>query len=422
MSLFCPSFQLLFVPLHTDKRHIIMAKQFETKKISGQVTLRTKETAKGRSIYLDIYQDGVRSKEYLKLHIIPVKTPEDKITNRTTWEAAEAIARERAQAIVKGQAGIKEKKSKILLLDYMQRRVEQLTKRAQELGRRDNNTAEQVAKATLHLEAYIKKAYGKKAITLSDIDRTFCIGYGEHLCNTMGRKNKHCPPKPLSSGTREIYFKALSTALNLAVKEGHIQQNPMQLINRADIIGKNTPTERVYLTADELRKLIATPCRRDDVRRAFLFSCMCGLRWSDINNIKWGDIRTDGDNWQLEIRMIKTLELLYLPLSNEAKGFLSERGEQPDTANIFKLPTLDCAENAIKDWMEKAGIAKHVTFHCARHTFATLMLTQGADLYTTSKLLGHTDVKTTQIYAKIVDEKKAEAVNLLNGLFNTTDK
>ena len=399
-----------------------MAKQFEDKKISGQVTLRSRETAKGRSLFLDIYIDGVRNREYLKLYLIPVKAPEDKITNRTTWEAAEAIARERAQGIVKGQAGIKDTKSKILLLDYMQRRVGQLTNHAQELGRKDNNTAKQVAKAALHLEAYIKKAYGKKPITLTDVDRSFCIGFGEHLCSTMGRKNKHCPAKPLSSGTREIYFKALSTALNLAVKEGHIQQNPMNLINRQEIIGKNTPNERVYLTAEELRKLISTPCRRDDVRRAFLFSCMCGLRWSDIKNIKWGDIRTDGDNWQLEIRMIKTLELLYLPLSDEAKSFLPERNEQPDTANIFSLPTLDCAEVTIKKWMEDAEIAKHVTFHCARHTFATLMLTQGADLYTTSKLLGHTDVKTTQIYAKIVDEKKAEAVNLLNGLFNTTGK
>jgi integrase len=144
---------------------------------------------------------------------------------------------------------------------------------------------------------------------------------------------------------------------------------------------------------------------------------MCGLRWSDINALKWGDLQTNGEEWRLEIRMIKTRELLYLPLNNVAKNFLPEQGEKDSTDYIFALPTLDCAENTIKQWVEDAGIDKHVTFHCARHTFATLMLTQGADLYTTSKLLGHTDVKTTQIYAKIVDAKKAEAVNLLNGIF-----
>ena len=105
-------------------------------------------------------------------------------------------------------------------------------------------------------------------------------------------------------------------------------------------------------------------------------------------------------------------------MNDEAKKYLPEQGEKESRDFIFALPTLDCAENTISKWVEDAGINKHVTFHCARHTFATLMLTQGADLYTTSKLLGHTDVKTTQIYAKIVDAKKAEAVNLLNGIFN----
>lgn len=394
-----------------------MAKQFEDKKVSGQVTLRSKETAKGKSLYLDIYKNGVRSKEYLKMYLYPVKTPVDKIANKTTWEAAEAIARERAQAIVKGKAGIKEKKSKILLLDWMQYRVEQLTKHAQEIGRPENNTAKQVAKGALHLAAYIKGRYGKKPITLTDVDRAFCVGYGEYLCKVMSRKNKHCPAKPLSSGTREIYFKGLSTALNVAVKKGHIQQNPMHLIDRAEIIGKNIPNKRVYLTDEELQKLINTRCRREDVRNAFLFSCMCGLRWSDLNALKWGDIQTNGADWRIEIQMIKTRESLYLPLSDEAKNFLPEQGAKDDTDYIFALPTLDCAENTISKWVEDAGIAKHVTFHIARHTFATLMISQGADLYTTSKLLGHTDVKTTQIYADIVDAKKAQAVNLLNGIF-----
>jgi site-specific recombinase XerD len=83
---------------------------------------------------------------------------------------------------------------------------------------------------------------------------------------------------------------------------------------------------------------------------------------------------------------------------------------------IFTLQTLWGTERVLVEWVKEAKITKHVTFHCARHTFATLMLTQGADLYTTSKLLGHTSVKTTEIYAKIVDQKKVEAVNLLNGL------
>lgn len=395
-----------------------MAKQFEDKKVSGQVTLRSRETAKGKSLYLDIYQDGVRSKEYLKMYLIPVKNPVDKITNKTTWDAAEAIARERAQAIVKGKAGIRDKKSKTLLLDWLDLRINLLAEHAKETGRSDTNSAKQAKKEKLHVEAYINQKYKGKKITLGDVDRDFCIGYGEYLCTAMGRKNKHCPEKPLSSGTRNLYYKGFSTALNAAVKAGHLQKNPMDFIEVTKVVGKNTPSERVYLTAEELKALSAAKCKRDDVRNAFLFCCMCGLRWSDVSTLKWEDIHTDGNEWKIEKRMVKTSELLYLPLSSEARNFLPSRESKDNNDLVFALPSLWGTERVIKDWVENAKIDKHVTFHCARHTFATLMLTQGADLYTTSKLLGHTDVKTTQIYAKIVDAKKAEAVNLLNGIFN----
>jgi integrase len=190
----------------------------------------------------------------------------------------------------------------------------------------------------------------------------------------------------------------------------------MEHLDITKIVGKNTPNERVYLTADELRKLIATKCKREDVRNAFLFCCMCGLRWSDVSTLKWEDIHADGDEWKIEKRMIKTSELLYLPLSKEAKNYLPSKELKESSELVFTLPTLWATERIITDWVKEAKITKHVTFHCARHTFATMMLTQGADLYTTSKLLGHTSVKTTEIYAKIVDQKKVEAVNLLNGL------
>ena len=205
-----------------------MAKQFEDKKVSGQVTLRSRETAKGKSLYLDIYKEGVRSKEYLKMYLIPVKNPEDKITNKTTWDAAEAIARERAQMIVKGKAGIKDRKSKTLLLDWLDFRINRLTEHAKEMGRTDNNSAKQAKKEKMHIEAYINQKYKGKKITLGDVDRDFCVGYGEYLCNATSRKNKYCPAKPLSSGTRTLYFKGFSTALNAAVKAGHLQTNPME--------------------------------------------------------------------------------------------------------------------------------------------------------------------------------------------------
>ncbi len=400
-----------------------MAKQFTSKKISGQVTLRARagRNKGSQSLYLDIYADGVRSRKSLGLYLIPVRTPEDRITNSTTLDSAEAIARERANDIVKGKAGIKEIKSKIPLLDWIQHTADELRDKAKAAGRSECNSARQIEKGMLHIEAYIKERYGKKVITLGAVDRDFCIGFGEYMRTAEGRKNKHTEKKPLSSASKDIYFKLLSTALNKAVEAGKMTSNPMASINRRKILGDVQSPERVYLTSDELQKLSSTPCRRSDVRRAFLFSCMCGLRWSDVKALTWGEVKQSGESFWIETRMVKTQQMLYLPLSQDAIALTPERNDAPDSAHVFVLPTLDCAESVIAQWVKDAGINKHITFHCARHTFATLLLTMGGDLYTTSKLLGHKNISTTQVYAKIVDEKKAQAVNLLNGILNNKE-
>ena len=120
---------------------------------------------------------------------------------------------------------------------------------------------------------------------------------------------------------------------------------------------------------------------------------------------------------RLQLQMQKTKEPLYLPISEQAQKFMPNRGTASIDSKIFNLPTGQCCNDNIDKWAKAAGITKKVTFHVARHTFATMMLTLGADLYTTSKLLGHTNILTTQIYAKIINKKKDEAVNLTNGIF-----
>ena len=116
--------------------------------------------------------------------------------------------------------------------------------------------------------------------------------------------------------------------------------------------------------------------------------------------------------------MHKTKTPIYLPLSNKALQWLPERGAAKDDDRIFpKLPVQVSTKHLLKDWLDSAGITKPITFHCSRHTFATMMLTLGADIYTVSKLLGHTKVETTQIYAKIINKKKDDAVSLIDAAF-----
>jgi len=146
-----------------------------------------------------------------------------------------------------------------------------------------------------------------------------------------------------------------------------------------------------------------------------LFSCFCGIRAIDLEQLRWKYIFQDQGQWRLGIVQQKTGEVLYSPLSQQAVKWLPERGE--DDALVFpKVSDRLKLGDYLKIWMAAAGIKKKITFHCARHTFATMMLTIGADIYTTSKLMGHTSVRSTQIYAKIVDEAKDKAVNLADSI------
>lgn len=178
---------------------------------------------------------------------------------------------------------------------------------------------------------------------------------------------------------------------------------------------KRNRTERDYLTIKELTRLVHTPFYNTLLRKAFLFSCFCGLRHCDIIALRWEDIRYDENgNALLSIIQKKTKEAISLPLCSEAIKHLPDRGNAPETEKVFAgLVSLGRSNVILHKWIEQAGISKHVTFHTARHTHATMMLTLGVDLYTVSKLLGHTNIQTTQIYAKLVDESKKKAIDLI---------
>ncbi len=134
--------------------------------------------------------------------------------------------------------------------------------------------------------------------------------------------------------------------------------------------------------------------------------------------MKWDDMTLDGEQWRVAVTMQKTTTPIYLPLSKQAVTWLPERNGAGGSELVFaKLPDNKDTNYYLKQWVKDAGISKPVSFHCSRHTFATLMLTLGADLYTTSKLLGHRNVRTTQIYAKIINKKKDEAVSLIDKVF-----
>ena len=167
--------------------------------------------------------------------------------------------------------------------------------------------------------------------------------------------------------------------------------------------------ERVYLTIDEVRALVKTDCRYDILKEAFLFSCLTGLRWSDINKLDWSEISEFNGSHRITFNQKKTGNLQYLDIPPQAFNLLKGIEKKGRVFQSLKYSAYMNIE--LLRWTMAAGISKHVTFHAGRHTFAVSLITQGVDIYTISKLMGHTEVKTTQIYADIIDSVRKDAMH-----------
>ena len=370
-------------------------------KVKEPVRIRYKTLSDGsQSVYLDIYRDGKRQYEFLKLYLIPETSAAAKTQNKATMAAVNTIKSQRIIELTNSVAGLKNtsQRSKMLLLDWMQAYKESQEKKGvRGSGKLIGNTIN------------VLRAFNEKA-TMRDVNRDFCLAFIDFLRNTHVGANG----KRLSQFTCVSYFGCFRGALNAAVREDIIGENPINRLNPDEKI-KMPESKREYLTIDEVKTLIGTPCRREDIKSAFLFSCYCGLRISDVLALKWKNVDCTGEQWHISIVMQKTRQPLYLPLSMQARKRMPERDGATEEDSVFStLPCEDTCNVQIKPWVKEAGITKHVTYHVSRHTFATMMLTLGADLYTVCKLLGHTDVKTTQIYAKIINKKKDDAIGLID--------
>ena len=242
--------------------------------------------------------------------------------------------------------------------------------------------------------------YTNKRVLFKDIDEGFCEGFKDYLTNKVKKNNG----ESLSSSSVSSYFNKFRASLKQAVKDKIILYNPSVDVK----IPKEK--EREYLSIEELKQLEKVECRYEVLKRAFLFSCLTGLRWSDIHKLKWKEVYFTNKIGRVHYYQQKTKNLEYLDISEEALSYLGEKSNG-ENKPFEGLKYSSYFNVALTQWMLKAGITKHITFHSARHTHATLLLTNGVDIYTVSKLLGHKEIKTTQIYARIIDEKKKEAVN-----------
>ena len=378
-------------------------------KMKEPVRIREKRLNDGNvSLYLDMYYMGARKKEGLKLYLVPEVNAAAKLQNRNTLKLAEQIKAERILDIQ--QHGLVNwesvKKGRMTLATWVEKYTKDENGLTPASMRSKRNAQARVEQYLLYI--------GKPNLALKEVDKDFCKGFIAFLKTCTFNNGK----KTLGSTTCRIFMNRLAAALNMAVREGLIDNNPFKLLDAKEKPQKKSAM-REFLTIEELRTLIATPCRYEIVKKAFLFSCFTGLRYSDMMALKWNEIHkaADGKTLYIEHEQVKTKNMVTIPLSNEALKWMPRKSKGDERVFHQLRITSTTVEVVLGEWMQEAGIRKHITYHCSRHTAATLLLTLGADLYTVSKILGHRSIRMTEVYAKIVDKKKIETMNLVNNMF-----
>ena len=375
------------------------------------VRLRQRKTPSGLiSLYLDIYVDGRRSYEYLKMYLVPEKTRADKEKNKQTLLLADAIRAKRVVELRNGKYGFNDgRKTNVRFFDYYESLCEK------RLGADSKGNWGNWYSCLHHLRKYEKR----DGITFEDITPDWVNGFRNYLDKEAVAwthdYRKRLKDRPLAQNSKVSYFNKLRACLRQAFEEQIIQTNPLRGIEGF----KTEEGTRMYLTLDEVKLLAQTPCEYPRIKDAFLFSCLTGLRRSDIVRLRWCDVHKQGEFTRIIFKQKKTDGQEYLDITPEAAELMGERGKPDD--NIFEdIHSPNCTNTTIKLWVARAGIQKDITFHCARHTFATMMLDLGTDIYTVSKLLGHREISTTQIYAKVLDKKKQEAVARIPNILDKT--
>lgn len=371
-----------------------------------KVKLREKAISGNRqSLYLDFYPaiphpttGEPTRREFLGLYLFEKsKNPIDKQHNKETLQLAEQIRQKRENQLNKPEVYTGYEKEQLRIRERGEQNFIEYFKSLADKRKASNH--DNWVSAYNYLETFTKGN-----LKFADLNEKFCNEFKEYLLTTKSNKSSKTT---LAQNSAVSYFNKFKAALKQGYKDGYL---PIDLNAKIEPI-KQAETRRNFLTIEELNSLVKTDCNNPLLKRAALFSALTGLRFSDIKNLIWGEIHHSIENgYSIQFTQQKTKGVEVLPISEQAYSLLGERKEPTD--KVFEGLTYSAYENKhLYQWIGAAGITKNITFHCFRHTFATLQLSKGTDIYTVCKMLGHRELKTTQVYAKIIDQTKREAAD-----------
>ena len=255
-----------------------------------------------------------------------------------------------------------------------------------------------------HLADFIKEKYNLSDISFKEINHLFLTDFEVYLLTSCG-----CNPN-----TTAKFMQFFKRIVIIAKNNGWIKADPF-----ANYKIRLKKVDRGYLTQEEVEAIMAkqfSTKRLEQVRDIFIFSCFCGLAYIDVKKLRKENIRTsfDGNLWIMGKRE-KTDVTFSIPLLDIPKNILEKyEGTLPDN-RILPVPSNQKMNAYLKEIGDLCEINKEISFHLARHTFATLTLSKGVSIESVSKMLGHTNIKTTQIYARITDAKISHDMNAFAG-------
>lgn len=359
----------------------------------SKVTLRKKPIAGGKhSLFLDIYppipnpETGkLQRKYYLKIYIYTrPKNNLEKDHNKETLSLGEYIRAKRQLDVQNRRFDfLSDSKLRSNFIDYFE----------EEASKREGSH-------NWRMSINYFKAFAGEVFPFTHLNETFCEEYADFLLSSPGIGRAK---RKIKTNTAVSYFAKFKKTLKEAFKKRYLP------IDLGHIVDSITPedTHREFLFMHELEKMASAHCGSAIVKKAGLFSAMTGFRYSDVETLLWKELQGSDGNYYILYSQEKTDRAEYYPVSDQTVQLLGPAGE-PES-RVFEGLKYGQVVPELKKWLENAGVEKHFTFHGFRHTFATLQLAAGTSIYTVSKLLGHKNISTTEIYAKIVDSLKKEA-------------
>lgn len=389
-----------------DNTYIISTDSTDNPKLGAKVLSDGRE-----SLFLDFYLGydmAVSSKtgkeykrvnnkrEFLSLYLWQApRTPMERQQNKETLEVAKRLRFERGQQLLEDAEGYRLKKDRdINFLDWMWNYYEAYTKADKRHIKRAYNVFIDFLNTT---PEYVKFA---KRIKPQQLTKEMMVAFTEYL---QGRF--------VGEGAHTLYAR-FKKVIKAAVEADVMRKNPTTAVS---IKIDNGALKKDVLSLDEIECLISTHYTGEnpDIRRAFIFCLYCGLRWCDVKDLTFANV--DFSNRLLKFEQAKTkghsaASAVVIPLND---GLLALIGEGKRDEVVFPLPSHNMCLKALRHWTARAGIEKHITWHCARHSFAVNILNNGANIKTVASLLGHSGLKHTEKYTRAVDSLKQEAINSL---------